>query len=133
MTISEVFHGLKLSPDGLLRFLMINYHELAEPEASRPWICGLTIGTGYLVGGLLPLIPYFCVKQDEVRLGFYVSVAVMIVALFTFGYVKTGIDEGWTGKKNVKSAFLEAFAMLLVGGTAVGFVVVVILALNHKL
>ena len=133
LAISELVHGLQSSSGGLVRFIMLNQHQLAEPEASRAWICGLTVGTGYLFGGLLPLIPYFCVDQNQVRLGFYISVAVMVVALFAFGYMKTGVDQGWRGSKNVKAAFFEALAMLAVGGIAVGFVVMVILGLNHKL
>ena len=112
---------------------MRNHHQLAEPEASRPFVCGLTIGAGYLIGGLLPLIPYFCVQQHQVRLAFYVSIGIMAFAFLTFGYVKTGVEEGFKSKSSVKSAVSEAFTMLAVGASAVGVAVLVIMAINHTL
>lgn len=133
-TIAALFRELELSPDGLQRFLMRNHHEMAEPESSRPWMCAITIGCGYLLGGLLPLIPYFfAVRHDQLRNAFYESLAVMIVALFTFGYVKTGLDKGWKGKDNVQSALLEAIMMLVIGGAAVGFSILVIKGINGQL
>ena len=132
-TITDVFRGLERTPEGLLGFLMRNYYELEEPKASRPGIKALTIGSGYLFGGLLPLIPYFCVKHKDAKVGFHWSLGVMCIALFTFGYVKTAVDEGWWGKEKVKSALFEAVAMLFIGGAAVGFAILVILGINHKL
>ncbi len=132
-TIAALFRELELSPDGLQCFLMRNHHEMAEPKNSRPWICAMTIGCGYLFGGLLPLIPYFAVRQDQVRDAFYASLAIMIVALFTFGYLKTALDKGWKGKKNIQSALFEAGMMLGIGGAAVGFSILVIMGINHKL
>lgn len=132
-TIAALFRELENSPDGLQCFLMRNHHEMAEPKNSRPWICAITIGCGYLFGGLLPLIPYFAVRQDQVRDAFYASLAIMIVALFTFGYLKTGLDKGWKGKNNVQSALFEAGMMLLIGGAAVGLSILVIMGINHKL
>jgi len=132
-TIATLFQELATSPDGLQSFLMRNHYGMAEPKTSRPWICAITIGCGYLFGGLLPLIPYFAVHQGQIRDAFYASLAIMIVALFTFGYLKSGLDKGWKGKDNVKSAFFEAGMMLLIGGAAVGLSILVILGINHKL
>lgn len=132
-TIAALFRELELSPDGLQGFLMLNHFEMAEPKNSRPLICATAIGCGYLFGGLLPLIPYFVVRQGQLRDAFYASLSIMIVALFTFGYLKTGLDKGWKGKEKVQSALFEAGMMLLIGGAAVGFSILIIMGINHKL
>lgn len=132
-TIAALFRELEVSPDGLQCFLMRNHYEMAEPKGSRPLVCAIGIGCGYLFGGLLPLIPYFAVHHDQVRDAFYASLAIMVVALFTFGYLKTGLDKGWKGKEKVLAALFEAGMMLLIGGAAVGFSIIIILGINHKL
>lgn len=78
----------------------------------------ITIALGYFLGGLLPLIPYFFVGRDEVFTGLYISIAVMVVALFLFGYVKTCIVTGWTGSRNIGDAAFGGVQMVVVGSAA---------------
>ena len=54
-------------------------------EAS-PVMAGFSVALGYLLGGLLPLFPYFFV--DEVKQGLVWSFVVCLVALFGFGFLK---------------------------------------------
>jgi len=54
--------------------------------AFSPFMVGLSVSLGYLVGGLLPLFPYFFVY--EVDNGLKWSFAVCVVALFVFGFSK---------------------------------------------
>ena len=63
-----------------------------EPDPLRARNSAVTIAAAYIVGGLVPLAPYMAsgTLQGALRL----SVAVTLVALFVFGYVKgrlTGI------------------------------------------
>ncbi|ERT00484.1 vacuolar iron transporter Ccc1 [Sporothrix schenckii 1099-18] len=51
-----------------------------------PVASGLSVALGYLVGGLIPLGPYFFVRQ--VGDGLRWSIGVCIVALFLFGFVQ---------------------------------------------
>ncbi|KAK4166446.1 vacuolar iron transporter Ccc1 [Cladorrhinum sp. PSN259] len=92
-----------------------------EPSTSRPVISALTISLGYFLGGLIPLIPYFCVRSSLVK-ALYVSVGVMALALFAFGYVKTGFTTGgkkrW-GERRGKCIW-GGCQMVLVGGMAAG-------------
>ncbi|KAK3995857.1 vacuolar iron transporter Ccc1 [Cladorrhinum sp. PSN332] len=84
-------------------------------NSRRPIISAVTISLGYFLGGLIPLIPYFCVK--ELMRALYTSVGVMAVALFVFGYVKTGLVVGnWNKRKCVWGGV----QMILVGGMAAG-------------
>lgn len=67
----------------------------------------MTISFGYAYEGLLPLITYFFVGDDGVITALGISGGIMAVALFTFGYGKTALVEGWTRTTNVKSALME--------------------------
>lgn len=59
---------------------------LEKPDPNRSWISALTIGVSYFCGGIVPLIPYACIKEATTAL--IVSAVVTVVALFAFGYVK---------------------------------------------
>lgn len=67
-------------------------------------------------------MPYFCVGEGEGSLyeALYVSIGVMAVALFTFGYVKTGVVVGWEGRRCVRKAVFGGIQMVVVGGAAAG-------------
>ena len=63
-----------------------------EPDPRRARNSAVTIAGSYVVGGLIPLAPYMLMHQLNPALS--ISVAVTLVALFVFGYVKgrlTGI------------------------------------------
>jgi VIT1/CCC1 family predicted Fe2+/Mn2+ transporter len=68
-----------------------------EPDPKRARNSALTIALSYVVGGLVPLGPYMLIP--ELGSALRVSVAVTLVALFIFGFVKgrlTGISP-WRG------------------------------------
>lgn len=48
------------------------------------------------------------------------SIAVMAVALFAFGYVKTCVVEGWEGRDKVQAGVGGGVQMVVVGGAAAG-------------
>jgi VIT1/CCC1 family predicted Fe2+/Mn2+ transporter len=67
------------------------------PDPSRARNSAATIAISYIVGGLVPLTPYILINHLSEALS--VSVAVTLVALFIFGYVKgrmTGMSP-WRG------------------------------------
>lgn len=102
----------------LCDFVMQFQHNLEEPSASRAFTSAATIALAYFLGGLLPLMPYFFV--DTVYAGLKLSVAVMIVALFMFGYGKTCAVVGWSGSRNVRNACFGGVQMVVVGSLAAG-------------
>ena len=106
------------------------HHQTPPPATSRPFVSAATIALGYFLGGLVPLIPYFCVKDNEVLVGLWWSIGIMIVALFTFGYVKTGIVSGWRGRENILAGLKGATQMVIVGGVAAGAAVGIVRAIN---
>jgi predicted membrane protein (TIGR00267 family) len=68
----------------------------------------LTIAASYVVGGLVPLVPYMAVRTVREALG--VSITLTLVALAVFGYVK----GRFTGARPVRSAAQT----VLIGGLA---------------
>ena len=71
---------------------------LEKPDPSRALTSGATIGGAYILGGLIPLMPYILMAEAHAALKW--SVAITVVALFVFGYVK----GQFTGAKPLKSA-----------------------------
>lgn len=104
----------------LVEFLMHFQHRISEPPSSRAFTCALTIALGYFVGGFIPLLPYFFVASDNIWTALGLSIGIMVVALFAFGYVKTCFVQGWQGSRNVMLGIVGGFQMVLVGGVAAG-------------
>lgn len=75
---------------------------------TRARISAWTIALSYVVGGLIPLLPYMVFS--DIHTALWWSVAVTPVALFVFGYVKSGFTgvPPWRG----------GFQTVLVGGLA---------------
>jgi VIT1/CCC1 family predicted Fe2+/Mn2+ transporter len=91
-----------------VEFMMRHELGLEKPDPMRARRSALTIALSYIAGGLVPLSPYFFVR--DVRLALTVSVVFTLVALFVFGYVK-GM---FTTSRPLRSAWQTA----LVGGLA---------------
>lgn len=83
---------------------------LERPDPKRAPISAATIGGSYVLGGLIPLVPYMFTQNIGTAL--QISVAATGVALLCFGAVK----GHFTGVNKIKSALQT----LLVGGLAAG-------------
>lgn len=120
-TLDSVATHLARSPKRV-DFLMRFQHCAETPAESRALTSALTIAIAYFLGGLIPLIPYFCVGdgQADMYRALYVSVGVMGIALFLFGYAKTGMVVGWRGEGRVAKCLFGGAQMVVVGGLAAG-------------
>lgn len=79
--------------DRWIDFMMRFELGLEKPIPGRDLRSAIAIGGSYIVGGLVPLIPYMAIPQT--RPAFAVSAVVTLIALILFGYVKgrfTGVD-----------------------------------------
>lgn len=112
----------------LVEFLMSFHHNEKPPPANRAFTSALTIALAYFIGGLLPLTPYFFV--DMVYTGLYLSIGVMVVALFAFGYCKTCVVEGWEGRGAVCRGCWGGVQMVVVGSAAAGAAMGLVRAFN---
>lgn len=81
---------------------------LEEPDPRRARTSALTIGLSYIAGGLVPLAPYFLLHTTAGALKG--SIALTLVALLLFGYVK--------GRFTVKKPLRSAWQTAVVGGLA---------------
>ena len=78
-------------------FMMKHELGLTEPDPKRARRSAFNIGFSYIVGGLIPLTPYFFV--DSAMEGLKLSAMITLVCLFIFGFFKskmTGINP-WLG------------------------------------
>ena len=107
---TRVAESLSKRPDAWVDFMMRFELGLEAPDPSRARISALTIASAYVVGGLVPLAPYMILPTANAAL--LPSVAVTLVALAVFGYVK----GRFTGAPALKSAIQT----VVIGGLAAG-------------
>ncbi|CAE6419839.1 unnamed protein product [Rhizoctonia solani] len=114
--VEEESQPLRWQEDvGLTAFLLKFGEGMEEVPTARLYISAFTIGAGYLVGGLVPLVPYFFV--ESARVGLLYSCIVTGITLLIFGAVKTH----YTGATGGAGGYIwGAVSTLLVGGFAAG-------------
>ncbi|EMC98711.1 hypothetical protein BAUCODRAFT_30991 [Baudoinia panamericana UAMH 10762] len=110
---SGVVDGLKANEDMWVQFMMDFELKLQKPGLKMACVEGLVMGVSYLLGGLLPMIPYFAFKT--VNHALFTSIGVTTFVLLTFGYVKAVA----TGCRS-KDAVVSAAQTFLVGAAAAG-------------
>ncbi len=89
-------------------FMMRYELGLEKPHANVATKSALTIGLSYIVGGTIPLSPYFFINNSQSAL--YYSCVITLICLFVFGYFKSKV----TGQK----ALSGAFKVVLIGTLA---------------
>jgi VIT1/CCC1 family predicted Fe2+/Mn2+ transporter len=94
--------------DKWVKFMMRFELGLEKPDAKRAAKSALNIGAAYIVGGLIPLSPYMFIHSAIQAL--YVSVAVTLVALFIFGFLKAKAIGQPTWMGAIKTTFIGALA-----------------------
>ncbi len=107
---APVVNALRRRPQAWIDFMMRFELGLERPDPRRALVSAVTIGGAYVVGGLIPLVPYMMLPTARGALG--VSVVVTLVALAVFGYVK----GRFTGQAPLRSGLQT----LLIGGLAAG-------------
>lgn len=91
--------SLAARPKDFAEFMMRFELGLEKPDPKRALQSGATIGGAYILGGLIPLMPYILLAEAHDALKW--SVGITVIALFIFGYIK----GQFTGSKPLKSAF----------------------------
>lgn len=120
--VKDFFAGLGLSEDiqekatteltkdkdRWVEFMMKHELNLDKPDPKRARKSAFNIGASYIVGGLVPLSPYFFIDDATEALQF--SVVITLICLFIFGFFKskiTGVNP-WSG----------GFKVMLIGAVA---------------
>ena len=127
--VAQVFHSYGLSdeesepivealakhPQKWVDFMMRFELGLEKPDPKRALVSAFTIAVSYVAGGLIPLAPYIVadfVKQMSVATALLLSVALTLIALLVFGFIK----GRFTGTRPARSALQTA----LIGSVAAG-------------
>ncbi|KAH7436411.1 hypothetical protein KP509_05G018600 [Ceratopteris richardii] len=109
-----VVESIRKRPSDWLEFMMRFELGLEKPDPTRALKSAGTIAISYVIGGLIPLIPYMVIPH--VQRALYYSVGITLVALFVFGYFKGLL----TGMSALKSAFQTALVGALASAAAFG-------------
>jgi vacuolar iron transporter family protein len=103
-----VVASMRERPAAWRDFMMRFELGLEAPDPKRALRSALTIAASYVVGGLIPLAPYIFATTVREALG--VSVALTLIALFVFGYVK--------GRFTGAHPWRSALQTVVIGGLA---------------
>ena len=98
--------------DKWVDFMMKYELGLEQPDPKRAAKSAMNIGFSYVVGGLVPLSPYFFIDTPIEALK--ISVVLTIVCLFVFGYFKSRL----TGVNPLSGAFKVSMIGALAAGAA---------------
>jgi vacuolar iron transporter family protein len=107
-TVQDAVRAIRSDRDQWVNFMMRYELGLEKPDPKRAGVSALTIAGSYIIGGLIPLAPYFFVHP--VQRALLVSVIVTLFALGVFGYVK--------GYFTVNKPIRAAWQTIAVGGLA---------------
>ena len=113
--VREIFEQMGLSPNAQLMiveelakdknkwvdFMMRFELGLEKPDAKRARNSALNIGVSYIIGGMVPLSPYFFANTPAE--GLKLSCAITILSLFIFGFFKAKVtgQNPWIGALKV--------------------------------
>ena len=114
---APIVEALSKHPQKWVDFMMRFELGLEKPDPKRALISAVTIALSYVAGGLIPLAPYIVaalVRRMTVFEALLSSVALTLVALFIFGFVK----GRFTGTRPMRSALQTALIGSLAAGAA---------------
>ncbi len=105
-----IVQALTRRPKEWVDFMMRFELGLEEPDPKRAHQSAMTIAASYIAGGIIPLSPYMVLHSARAALLW--SVAVTLIALGIFGYIK----GRFTGARAARSAAQT----VVIGGLAAG-------------
>jgi len=106
--VAAVVASIRADKTRWVDFMMRFELGLEEPDPRRARDSALTIAASYVAGGMIPLAPYFVLRPVHTALA--ASVAVTLLALLVFGYVK--------GRFTTARPLRSAWQTVAVGGLA---------------
>lgn len=110
----EATEELIKDKDRWANFMMKHELGLEEPDPKRARKSAFNIGASYIIGGMIPLSPYFFV--DDGISGLKYSAMVTLACLFVFGFLKSKL----TGTPPLKGALKVTVIGALAAGCAFG-------------
>lgn len=95
-----------------VEFMMRYELGLEKPDQKRATKSALNIGMSYVVGGLIPLLPYFFTNTP--KQGLFYAAIITVICLFVFGYFKSK----FTGQPVIKGAIKVVIIGVLAASAA---------------
>ena len=105
-----VIGALQRQPQAWVDFMMRFELGLEKPEPHRALASARNIAGAYVVGGMVPLTPYFF--STSIPQALHWSAVLTLLALLVFGYIKGRFSGSRPGRSAVQT--------MLVGGLAAG-------------
>jgi VIT1/CCC1 family predicted Fe2+/Mn2+ transporter len=118
---TPVLLALQQNPAAYVDFMMRFELGLETPAANRAHRSALTIAVSYVLGGLVPLLPYMLLADNLLALK--LSVVITLIALAVFGAIK--------GRLVGTGALRSALQTTLIGGAAAAVAYGLARLLNH--
>ncbi len=106
--LHEVVDAIASDRKRWVNFMMRYELGLAEPNTHRAHFSAATIGASYVVGGIIPLLPYFFAKDAFHAL--VISAVVTLLALFVFGIGKAKITSTPVLRSGLQTMLIGALA-----------------------
>lgn len=118
-TVTYIVNSMREQPGGLRRAarqIQANYEPAESVDEAPVWpvASGLSISGGYVVGGIIPLFPYFFASTVGIGLGW--SIALCLIALMSFGTGKSLVLGG--SDTSMRKALWSGVQMLVLGSLA---------------
>lgn len=117
-----VLQALKRNPTAWVDFMMRFELGLEKPHRNRASQSALTIAISYILGGIIPLLPYMLASGASNAL--LISVGITLVALLLFGGVKGRLTGAGTLRSGLQT--------MLIGGLAAGVAYALARALSGR-
>jgi len=112
----EVVEEIAKDKDKWVDFMMRYELGLEKPQANRATQSAVTIGISYIVGGIIPLSPYFFISGSQEAL--YYSCFITAFCLFIFGYFKSKVTGQPPFSGALKVLIIDALAAAAAFGMA---------------
>ena len=107
-TADTVVEALARDRHRWVDFMMRFELGLEKPDSARAPTSALTIGVSYIVGGLIPLLPYMLVR--DIGGALRASIAFTLIALAIFGGVKGKLTGGRALRSSLQTVVIGGIA-----------------------
>jgi predicted membrane protein (TIGR00267 family) len=120
-TTHQIVEEMSKDKEKWVDFMMRYELGLEKPDAQRAAKSGMNIGLSYIVGGLVPLSPYFILSSPIDGLKW--SCAITVACLFVFGFLKAKVtgQNPWGG----------AIRVMIIGSVAAAAAFMIARLFNH--
>ncbi len=111
---------LSSAPQALLSTAEVKIYGLSRQALGNPAIDGLTMGIAFLVGALVPLLPYILIPPigEADYVGLAAAMATTAVALFLVGYF-----QGWLARHKRRWVSGVRFLAIAMGAAVAGYLI----------